>query len=63
MLLAATLLHPGSPTAIFSSSLSVWVSSTGAWFTSSPPTWMALTSGLVHSTSGHTSLVQTAPGL
>jgi len=61
--LLSTLLHPGSPTAIFFSSLSAWVNSMDAWFTSLLPTWMASISGPVPSTSGHTSLVRTVRGL
>lgn len=63
LLHVAMLLHLGNPTAISSSSLYVWVSSTDAWSTSLWPTWMASTSGPVHSTSGHISSAQTVHGL
>ena len=62
LLVAAMPLHPTSPIAIFSSSPSAWANSTGALFTSSLRTWMASTSGSVHSTSGHISFWRTASG-
>ncbi|XP_044365903.1 probable 3-beta-hydroxysteroid-Delta(8),Delta(7)-isomerase [Triticum aestivum] len=56
------LSHLGGPTTISSSLLYVWVSSMDARSTSLLPTWMASTSGPVHSSSGHISSARTVHG-